>query len=172
LNSYSRSGRTYPDRTEACCTTIFLIVIVVAFFAAAGGFNYLIPQENPEHSQLYRMTIEVTPTVGNLTQDFQLDVIVFNESVIEDRFRIIAHNGTSRAKATGNVLWSLNIIDGIVIEIDTITPVDFGFHWYRTIESTNVLELPPSHNNKWHWYFDYGLYGVDVQLGPRFTEGD
>lgn len=171
--NYTRSGKSHSDKKEAVYTCLFLIFVFSAFFVAAGGVQYLFPEvEDPEQSQLYRLYVVLTHETENFTLNFQLDVTVFNESVISDRFRLLGYNGSTYAKATGNLLWSLNSIDSTVIEVQTITPTDFSFHWYGEIHSEDVQELAPSEPNKWHWLFIYGRYYIDVQLGPRFSQGD
>lgn len=98
-----------------------------------------------------------------------MEVTVFNASVIADKFSIAGSVNTSLASGNGNLLWSLNSLNGIVAEIESTTPTDMGFHWYDTIDSNTVSELSPSERNMYQWIYEYGLYWIKFQLGPRFN---
>lgn len=168
---YTRIGAAYSkDRKPVCVIILFVALICSGFFIAVGGMEMLFPVvEDPEQTQLYRMYVSVEPVNGNFSHDFFMEVTIFNISVIADKFSITGLANTSLANGNGNLLWSLNSLNGIVAEIESTTPTDMGFHWYDTIDSNTVSELSPSERNMYQWIYEYGLYWIKFQLGPRFN---
>lgn len=170
--SYTRVGAAHAsDRKSACIVLIFVIIVGASFFVALGGIDALFPVvEDPEQSQLYRLYVIIEPKSDNFTVSFYSEIIVFNETIIADKFSIRVYENTTSAKGSGNLLWSLNTIDQLTLEIESVTPVGFEFHWFDTIKSSVVSELAPSETNMYEWLFEYGsLYWIRVQLGPKLT---
>jgi hypothetical protein len=151
--------------------TLFAIFVASSFFLAFGGAAYLFPapQEDPELSQLYRVYVIIEPQEGNFTEYFFSEITIFNHTDVLDKFDIKAYENTSMAKASGYVLLSLNLIDGLIVEIESQAPTDIGFNWYNQIISEEATELSPSTNNMWGWEFIYRDYTIKVQLGPRMV---
>ena len=170
-NRYTRSGAAYSkDRKPTICVIVFVIIICSGFFIAIGGLDMLFPViEDPKQSQLYRMYAFIEPKNGNFSEDFFMEVTIFNVSIIADKFSIAGSANTTLASGNGNLLWSLNSLDEVVAEIESTIPTDMGFHWFDTIDTDTALELSPAERNMYQWIYEYGLYWIKIQLGPRFN---
>lgn len=142
-----------------------------AIFVAAGGLDIMFPKvEDPEKSQLYRLYVYIEPKGGNFSAAFYSEITVFNSTSISDKFSVRVDANTTAARGSGNLLWSLNTIDGITVEIESTVPVGFGFYWYSKISSSDASELGPSETNAYGWIFEYtSSYWIKIQLGPKLT---
>jgi hypothetical protein len=137
-----------------------------------GGLELIFPEPEltAEQKQLYRLYTILEPKAGNFTEGFFMEVTLFNDTIIVDKFSMAGVTNATEARGNGNLLWSIVAIDGLVIEIESTTPVDFGFTWFDDIVSSEASELPPSARNMYEWTFDYSLYFIRIQLGPRFNQ--
>lgn len=174
--SYTRTGAAHStDRKSAAALIIFVIIVGSTFFVALGGLDIIFPEPSidPKQAQLYRLYVVIESKGDNYTESFYNEITVFNDTIIADKFSIRAYVNTTSARGSGNVLWSLQTINEVKLEIESVTPVGFGFQWFDTISSGDVSEMAPSESNMYEWLFEYGsLYWIRVQLGPRLpTEG-